>query len=97
MVSVVSMTAGGGTHIYSPLAECPGTVFACGAQNVRKVTSQHEIYYKYPLSGKMYSTRNNSPRTEPLKHFGVGLFGVNSGTHPPASPTFDASFSQAAY
>ena len=79
--SVVSMTAGGGTHIYSPLAECPGTVFTCGAENVRKVTSQHEIYYKYPLSGKMYSNRNDSPRTEPLKHFGVGLFGVNSGTH----------------
>ncbi len=79
--SVVSMTAGGGTHIYSPLAECPGTVFTCGAQNVRTVTSQHEVYYKYPLSGMMYKKRNDSPRTEPLKHFGVGLFGVNSATH----------------
>ncbi len=79
--SVVSMTAGGGTHIYSPLAECPGTVFTCGADNVRTVTSQHEIYYKYPLSGRMYKQRNDSPRTEPLKHFGVGLFGVNSATH----------------
>ena len=79
--SVVSMTAGGGTQIYSPLPECPGTVFTYGAENVRTVTSQHEIYYKYPLSGMMYSTRNDSPRNEPLKHFGVGLFGVNGGTH----------------
>lgn len=79
--SVVSMTAGGGTHIYSPLAECPGTVFTCGAENVRKVTSQHEVYYKYPLSGRMYRKQNDSPRTEPLKHFGVGLFGVNGATH----------------
>ncbi len=79
--SVVSMAAGAGTHIYSPLAECPGTVFTCGAENVRTVTSQHEVYYKYPLSGMMYSKRNDSPRTEPLKHFGVGLFGVNGATH----------------
>jgi cytochrome P450 len=79
--SVVSMAAGGGTHIYSPLAECPGTVFTCGAENVRIIASQHEVYYKYPLSGMMYSKRNDSPRTEPLKHFGVGLFGVNGATH----------------
>ncbi|MBV6624380.1 MAG: cytochrome P450 [Rivularia sp. (in: Bacteria)] len=79
--SVVSMVAGGGTHIYSPLAECPGTVFTCGAQNVRQVTSQHEVYYKYPLSGMIYSKHNDSKRTEPLKHFGVGLFGVNGATH----------------
>ncbi|MBF2013966.1 MAG: cytochrome P450 [Rivularia sp. T60_A2020_040] len=79
--SVVSMTAEGGTNIYSPLTECPGTVFTCGAENVRTVTSQHEIYHKYPLSAKMYKKRNDSPRTEPLKHFGVGLFGVNGATH----------------
>lgn len=79
--SVVAMTAGGGTQVYSPLPECPGTVFTCGAENVRTVTSQHEVYYKYPLSGMMYSKRNDSPRTEPLKHFGVGLFGVNGATH----------------
>ena len=29
----------------------------------------------------MYSKRNDSKRTEPLKHFGVGLFGVNGATH----------------
>jgi cytochrome P450 len=48
---------------------------------VRIIASQHEVYYKYPLSGMMYSKRNDSPRTEPLKHFGVGLFGVNGATH----------------
>ncbi|MEL7246374.1 MAG: cytochrome P450 [Cyanobacteria bacterium J06573_2] len=79
--SVVAMTAGGGTQVYSPLPECPGTVFTCGADNIRTVTSQHEVYYKYPLSGMMYGQRNDSPRKEPLKHFGVGLFGVNGATH----------------
>jgi cytochrome P450 len=79
--SVVSLAAGGGTNIYSPQPNCPGTVFAYGAENVRKVTTQHEIYYKYPLTNGLYRHRNDSNRTKPLKHFGVGLFGVNSDTH----------------
>jgi cytochrome P450 len=79
--SIVSLAAGGGTNIYSPQPNCPGTVFAYGAENVREVTTQHEIYYKYPLTGGLYRHRNDSNRTEPLKHFGVGLFGVNSNTH----------------
>ncbi len=29
----------------------------------------------------LYRRRDESPRTEPLKHFGVGLFGVNSNEH----------------
>lgn len=78
---LASLARGGGTNIYSPLQNCPGTVFTYGAENVQKVTTQHEIYYKYPLTGGLYRKRNDSPRTEPLKHFGVGLFGVNSDAH----------------
>ncbi|WP_414623337.1 cytochrome P450 [Calothrix sp. CCY 0018] len=79
--NLVSLARGGGTNTYSPLPNCPGTVFTYGAQNVQTVTSQHEIYYKYPLTGGLYSRRDESKRTEPLKHFGVGLFGVNSDAH----------------
>lgn len=79
--SVVSLAAGGGTNLYSSENYCPGTVLAYGPENVREVTSQHEIYHKYPLTGGLYRKRNDSPRTETLKHFGVGLFGVNSTTH----------------
>lgn len=79
--SVVSLVAGGGTNLYSSEDYCPGTVLAYGPENVREVTSQHEIYHKYPLTGGLYRKRNDSPRTETLKHFGVGLFGVNSTTH----------------
>ncbi len=79
--NLVSLARGGGTNIYSPLPNCPGTVFTYGAENVEKVTTQHEIYYKYPLTGGLYSRRDESPRMEPLKHFGVGLFGVNSDAH----------------
>jgi cytochrome P450 len=48
---------------------------------VRQVATQHEIYYKYPLSGRLYRRKDDSERTEPLKHFVVGLFGVNSDQH----------------
>ncbi|NET07538.1 MAG: cytochrome P450 [Symploca sp. SIO2B6] len=78
---VVSLAAGGGTNIYSPLPNCPGTVFVYGPELIQQVATQHEIYYKYPLSGKLYRQRDFSARTEPLKHYGVGLFGVNSEQH----------------
>lgn len=78
---IVSLTQGGGTNLYSPLPNCPGTVFAYGPELVRQVATQHEIYYKHPLSGKLYRQRHLSARTEPLKHFLVGLFGVNSEQH----------------
>jgi cytochrome P450 len=48
---------------------------------VHDVTSQHDIYFKYPLSLGFYPLGEPSPRTAPLKHFGVGLFGVNSDAH----------------
>jgi len=79
--NLVSLVRGGGTNFYSPLPDCPGTVFTYGAENIQTVTTQHEIYYKYPLTGGLYRRRDESKRTEPLKHFGVGLFGVNSDTH----------------
>ncbi len=79
--SVVSLAAGGGTNFYSPLPNCPGTVLAYGSEVVHQVTSYHEVYYKYPISGTLYRYHDQSPRTAPLKHFGVGLFGVNSQQH----------------
>lgn len=78
---VVSLAAGGGTNIYSPLPNCPGTVFVYGPELVKQVTSQHEVYYKYPLTGKFYRKKDASPRSKPLKNFGVGLFGVNGQEH----------------
>ncbi|MEO0935309.1 MAG: cytochrome P450, partial [Cyanobacteria bacterium J06641_2] len=78
---LVSLARGGGTNLYSPLPNCPGTVFTYGADNVQKVATNHGIYHKYPLTGGLYSRKDESNRTEPLKHFGVGLFGVNSNEH----------------
>jgi cytochrome P450 len=78
---IVSLNAGGGTNIYSSWTDCPGTVFAYGPDLVRQVATQHEVYHKHPLSGRFYARRDDSPRSQPLKHFMVGLFGVNSDQH----------------
>jgi cytochrome P450 len=79
--SVVSLKAGGGTNIYSPYPNCPGTVIAYGADIVREVTSQHDVFHKCPLIGILYGKQNDSPRTKPFNHILVGLFGVNGGEH----------------
>jgi cytochrome P450 len=79
--SVVALAEGGRTNVYSPYPNCPGTVLVKGAEVVREVTSQHDIYHKCPLSGHIYRKRNNSERTHPFRHFLVGLFGVNGREH----------------
>jgi cytochrome P450 len=78
---IVSLRYGGGTNLYSPLSNCPGTVFVYGPEFVRQVATQHDIYYKHPLSGRLYQRKDDSPQSEPLKHFIVGLFGVNQDIH----------------
>ncbi|KAB8316705.1 cytochrome P450 [Tolypothrix campylonemoides VB511288] len=78
---IVSLAFGGGTNLYSPLSNCPGTVFIYGPELIRQVTTQDEIYYRYSLTGKFYGKRNLSARTKPLNYFGVGLFGENSDQH----------------
>ncbi|ACK65934.1 cytochrome P450 [Rippkaea orientalis PCC 8801] len=78
---VVSLAASGGTNLYSADNNCPGTILAYGPEIVRQVTTQHNIYHKRPLSGTLYRHKDDSPRTEPLKNYGVGLFGVNGEEH----------------
>lgn len=79
--SIISLAYGGGTNLYSSWPHCPGTILVYGPNFVQQVTTQHDIYYKHPLSGRLYQRRNESERTDSLKHFGVGLLGVNSETH----------------
>ncbi|HAA27885.1 MAG TPA: cytochrome P450 [Cyanobacteria bacterium UBA8553] len=78
---VVSLSAGGGTNLYSSQSKCPGTVFAYGPEVIRTVASQHDTYYKYPLTGPAYRKRTLSARHQPLTHFMVGLFGLNGDPH----------------
>jgi cytochrome P450 len=78
---VVALCADGGTNLYSPQPDCPGTVFTYGPELARQATTQHEVFYKYPLTLTLYRKRQDAGRYEPLNHFGVGLFGVNSDQH----------------
>ena len=79
--NVVSLAASGGTNIYSPDTDCPGTILAYGPEITRQVTSQHYIYEKRPVSGPLYRQKDKSKRTQPLNNFGAGLFGVNGEIH----------------
>jgi cytochrome P450 len=78
---IVRVRQGRGPNLYSPLPDCPGTICAYGPDYTREVTTQHEVYYKYPLSMGLSPQGEVSPRTRPLKYYGVGLFGVNSDLH----------------
>ena len=79
--NIVSLAASGGTNIYSPDTDCPGTILAYGSDIIRQVTNRHHIYHKRPLSGTLYRQRDKSKRTQPLNNFGAGLFGVNEEAH----------------
>lgn len=79
--NLVALAEGGGTRLYSPRAVCPGTVFACGPDLTRQVATQQDAYHKCPLTGPLYSLRNQSERTKPLRHFLVGIFGDNEERH----------------
>lgn len=79
--AICSLQYGGGTNLYSSFPNCPGTVFAYGPELVKQVATQHDVYHKHPLTGRLYRRRDESGRTEPLKHFVVGLFGVNGDRH----------------
>jgi cytochrome P450 len=78
---VVSLAAGGGTRLYSSWPECPGTVFVYRPDHVQKIDTQADVYHKHPLSLRLFSRAGRSARTEPLRHYGTGLFGVNDGEH----------------
>ena len=78
---LVSIASGRGTNISSPDPNCPATVIVYGAEIVRQVTMQHHIYHKCPLTGSLYRLKDRSLRTEPLRRFAVGLFGLNDETH----------------
>ena len=78
---VTALVAGGGTRLYSPLPDCPGTVLTYGPEPARQVASHHDVFWKHPLTFTLYPTGEVPPRRAPLKHFMVGLFGVNGEEH----------------
>jgi len=77
---VVLLAPAGRARLYTPFPAA-GTVIAYGPEIVREVTAQYEVYYKYPLNAGLSPQGEIGAREAPLKHFGVGLFGLNSSAH----------------
>ena len=80
--SAVSLVKGGrNVNTYNPEFDAQGSIFVYGPELTRQYSTEHEIFYRYPLTGRLYAKRYNSRRTEPLKHFLGGLFAVNGDDH----------------
>jgi cytochrome P450 len=78
---ICSLVEGGGVRILAPFRDVPGTIFVRGPELTREVSSQHEVFYEYPLSFTLYPMAEVNGRRRALKHYGTGLFSVNSDTH----------------
>lgn len=92
---LVTIAAGGGTRIYSPFPDCPGTVLTYGPEAVREVATQHGVYHKVQLSGRLYPLGEVNSRREPLKRYAAGLFGVNGNEHRRHRRLMQPAFSKA--
>ena len=78
---LVALSLGGGTRLYSPHKNCLGTVLVYGPEATQEVCSQHNIYHKMPLSGRLFPLGKVSRRRETLRNFATGLFAVNGQEH----------------
>lgn len=79
--TLVALSRGGGTRLMTPWREAPGTLFAYGPDLNRQVLTQHDTFHKSAISGQLYPIGDVSPRKEPLKRWGTGLFDVNGDQH----------------
>jgi cytochrome P450 len=55
--------------------------YAHRPEHVQEVATRSDAYHKHPLSLMLYERAGTSPRTEALRHYLVGLFGVNDDEH----------------
>lgn len=78
---LVTISHGGGTHVYSPRPDCAGTVLTYGVEAARQIATHDEIYHKAPLSGRLYPLDEATGRKAALATFGTGLFAVNDEQH----------------
>lgn len=78
---LAALAAGGGTRLFSPRRHCPGSVLVYGPELVREVATNHDIYHKFPLIGRLYPGEDGRPSRDGLRSFGAGLFAVNGDEH----------------
>ena len=78
---VVALAKGGGTRLMSPHPNCPGSVLVYGPDLTQEVATNHEVYHKFHLTGRMHPAGDARPSRAGLKQFGAGLFAVNGEEH----------------
>lgn len=78
---MVSLSQQGRTNLFTPFGECPGTVLVHGPDLIRQARTPHSHWDLTPLSMTLYPMQAVSARKQPLKHFLVGLWGVNGDDH----------------
>lgn len=78
---MVSLCEQGGTNLFTPFEKCPGTVIVYGPDLIRQARTPHSQWNLTPLSMTLYPMEAVSNRKQPLKHFLVGLWGVNGDDH----------------
>jgi cytochrome P450 len=78
---VVALARGTRTNLISIDPYCPGTIFITGAEQMRAVAAQHDIFYRYSAAGTFYPVPDAPARLQPLREWGSGLFNVNGDTH----------------
>ncbi|MBE9059753.1 cytochrome P450 [cf. Phormidesmis sp. LEGE 11477] len=78
---IASLARGGKTNLFTPFGECPGTVVVYGPELIRKARTPHSLWNLTPFSMTLYPMAEVEARKEPLKHFLVGLWGVNGTDH----------------
>ena len=78
---IAALARGGGTNLFTPFGNCPGTVVVYGPDLIRKARTPHSLWNITPFSMTLYPLEAVEARREPLKHFLVGLWGVNGNDH----------------
>lgn len=78
---LAALAKGGGTRLVSSKPICPGTVLVCGPELTQEVATNHEVYHKFHLSGRLHPVGDDRPSRAGLKLFGAGLFAVNEEEH----------------
>lgn len=78
---LAALVKGGGTRLVSSKKHCPGTVLACGPELTQEVATNHEVYHKFHLSGRLHPVGDDRKSRAGLKLFGAGLFAVNEDEH----------------
>ena len=78
---IAQLAHGSARPIVSTERPVPATVFLYGPELNRRLLTEHDRFHKCSLSGPLYPSDVEKPRTRPLTRLLTGLFHVNGQEH----------------